>query len=122
MFSTSSTLSKPSNVWSASVGRKFLRNSAEFSVEINDILNQSRNYSYVYGTQAETESWSRVMGRYVMARFTYRFNSLRNGGAQGPGDGDRGGEFRGGEFRGGPPAGGGPAGGRPGGPQGGFGR
>ncbi len=87
-LTTSSTLSDPSNVWSASIGHKFLNNALEFRVEVNDILNQSRNYSYTYGAQAETESWNRVMGRYVMARLSYRFNSLRGGGAQGPGGGN----------------------------------
>lgn len=126
MFSTNSTLDEPSNVWGASFGRKFLNNAAELRIEFSDILNQSRNYSYVYGTQAETQTWSRVMGRYAMARFTYRFNSLRGNRVVGP-DGRR--SEGGGETRGpgsnGPggarPAGGPPGGGRPmGPPPGGF--
>ena len=89
-FNYSNTLEDPYHVWNAYIGRKFLKNnSAEFRIEVSDILNQSRNYSYTYGTQSEIESWSRVIGRYVLAKIVYRFNSLQSQanqyGQQGPG-------------------------------------
>ena len=121
MLRASNTQGAPFHVWSASIGRKFLKNNAaEFRIEFNDILNQARSYSYSYGQQFETESWNRVMGRYIMARVTYRFNSLRNNSSsrtqqQGPnGRGGREGRPDGGNFqRGGnaPDGGGFPGGG-----------
>jgi hypothetical protein len=82
-YNYQNTLDAPFSVWNAYIGRKFLRdNSAEFRIEFNDILNQSRNYSYSYGTTYDTQSWSRVIGRYVIAKVTSRFNNMKNQASQ----------------------------------------
>lgn len=59
------------------VGRKFLkRRNCEFRVTVYDLLNQSRTLRhYVRNTSIQDEEIN-TLGRYVMARLMYRFNSM----------------------------------------------
>ncbi len=113
-MSSYTTVRNP-NVWNAGVGRKFFRKrQGEVRVTVYDILNQNTTNYFSIQDNYTSEYWSNTLGRYVMASFTYRFNSmnrLSRGGERREG-GERGGDF-------GPGGGRGPGAGGPGGRMGG---
>lgn len=96
-------------LWNAGIGRKFFRKrQGELRVTVYDLLKQNRSLSHSIAANYIQDTWSNTLGRYFMATFSYRFNSLNalsKGGQQPEG------------FRDGPPGGLRPPGG---GPPGGF--
>ena len=59
-------------LWNASLGVKVFKNRrGEFQIAINDILKQNSNYTHTI-----SDTRSNILGRFFMASFTYRFNSM----------------------------------------------
>lgn len=59
------------------LGKKvFKRQNGEFRVTVYDLLDQNRNIVHSVRDSYIDDTYTNNMGRYVMARFTYRFNSL----------------------------------------------
>lgn len=66
--------------WNASISYMFLRNqNATFAIKGYDLLNQTKSISRSETAQAVTDTQSLVLGRYVMATFTYKFTTFANG-------------------------------------------
>ncbi len=62
------------------LGKKIFRNrNGEFRVTAYDLLNQNRNLLHNVRTNAIEDARTNTLGRYVLARFLYRFNSLTHG-------------------------------------------
>lgn len=97
-------------LWNVGVGRKFLkRRNAEVRVTVYDLLKQRKSLTHTIGDTYIQDQWSYIRGRYVMATFSYRFNSMNrlsnpSANRQQRQEPPEGGEFRRGE--GGPPPGG----------------
>ncbi|MBR5671172.1 MAG: TonB-dependent receptor family protein [Bacteroidales bacterium] len=105
---------QPKLIWNASLLQTILGGRATVSLQINDILNQSKNITRQITDNYILDSSSNTLGRYFLVSFTYRFGTFggqRNGGFGGGFGGGRGG--RGGR--------GGMGGGNFGGGMGGFG-
>lgn len=103
-----------SYIWNMGLGRKLLaRRQAEFRITLYDLLNQSQKAPRIsFADDNLTTSWSRSIGRYIMATLSYRFNSMNSStGTRGNNAEAEGYQRREGRFQGGP--------GRPGGPPGG---
>lgn len=111
---SSSGFTQSYSLWNAGIGRKFLkRRTAEVRVTMYDILKQNKNLQHNIADNYIQDSWTNTLGRYVMATFSYRFNSMNalskpssNGGfdTNGPsrrmeGGGNRGGGMGGGGYR-----------------------
>ncbi len=96
----------------ASISYMFLRGkNATFAIKGYDLLNQRKSISRSETAQAISDISRNVLGRYVMATFTYKFSTFAGGKAPTTGNEDF--------MRQGPPGGGPgghPGGGRPGGP------
>lgn len=79
-YYTSSGVSSFSNsfyLWNIGVGKLlFKRRNGEFRITAYDLLNQNRNLLHYVRDNAVEDVRTNSMGRYVLARFTYRFNSL----------------------------------------------
>ena len=62
------------------LGKKlFRKNNGEVRVTAYDLLNQNRNLLHNVRTNAIEDAWTNTLGRYVMVRFLYRFNSMVHG-------------------------------------------
>lgn len=59
------------------LGKKlFKRQNGEFRITVYDLLDQNRNIVHSVRDSYIDDTYTNNMGRYVLARFTYRFNSL----------------------------------------------
>lgn len=69
-------------LWSASVGKKLLRNLGEIELCVNDILNQNTSFSRgVWGGYSQVR-YNSTMGRYFMVKFTYNIRSFTSSARQ----------------------------------------
>lgn len=67
-------------MWNASLSYMFLKGkNATISVKAYDILAQRQSISRSETAQAITDTRQNVLGRYIMATFTYKFNSFGGG-------------------------------------------
>lgn len=67
------------SLWNVGIGRKFLRKrQAEVRVTVYDLLKQRKSLTHTVGDNYIQDQWNNIRGRYVMATFSYRFNSLSN--------------------------------------------
>lgn len=64
-------------LWNVGIGKKlFKRNKGEFRITAYDLLNQNRNLQHYVRDNATEDARTNTIGRYIMARLSYRFNSL----------------------------------------------
>ena len=85
---------QPKLIWNASLLQTILGGRATVSLQINDILNQSKNITRQITDNYILDSSSNTLGRYFLVSFTYRFGTFggqRNGGFGGGFGGGRGG-------------------------------
>ena len=76
------------------IGKKFLkRRNAEFRITLYDALNQNRNLLHYIRNNSIQDVETNTLGRYVLGRFSYRFNSMvhRKKGGNAAGTGKQGG-------------------------------
>lgn len=65
-------------IWSATVSKAFLKNeNLIFSVSCNDILNQNISTQRTTQDNVITDTKTNVVGRYMLFRLTYKFNSTK---------------------------------------------
>jgi hypothetical protein len=87
----SSGFNQNAAVANLSIGFKFLKNNAaEFSLSGNDLFNQSQDLNHIVTETLIRESETNVLGRYVLAQFSYSFrkgNYHGDGGERRPGQG-----------------------------------
>jgi hypothetical protein len=64
----------------AGIGKKFLsRRNGELRIALYDILDRSRNLLHYIRDNSIQDDETNTVGRYLMARFSYRFNSMAHG-------------------------------------------
>lgn len=67
-------------LWNVGLGKKvFRRNNGEFRITAYDLLNQNKNLTHYVRNNAIEDVRTNTIGRYILARFSYRFNSMTNG-------------------------------------------
>jgi hypothetical protein len=66
-------------LWNAAIGYKFLKNkSAEFKVQVFDILGVNNSISRTVTESYVQDSRTDVLDRYFMLQFTYKFNKFNS--------------------------------------------
>lgn len=64
-------------LWNVGLGKKmFKRKNGEFRVTAYDLLNQNRNILHYVRNNSIEDVRTNTLGRYILARFSYRFNSM----------------------------------------------
>lgn len=61
----------------AGLGYKFLNNNAEFRISAYDLLNQSKSFGHTVDDIYVTDTVSRVLQRYFMLTFSFKFNNMK---------------------------------------------
>lgn len=81
-YYNSSAASDGSNsyyLWNVGLGKKmFKRNAGEFRITAYDLLSQNKNLQHYVRNNAIEDVRTNTIGRYILARFSYRFNSMVN--------------------------------------------